>query len=72
MVSLVFYRPIIKYHFLVVCNLVEKEDAIAVFGINLDGGDFNSISNNGYIGDMSASILSYLGIPFLQVRNILR
>ena len=53
----------------VVCNLIEREDVVAVFGINLDGGDLTSISTNGYIGDMSASIFSYVGIPFIQVRN---
>ena len=49
------------------CDLVDKEDVIGVFGINLDGGGSNSSPANGYLGDLSASILSYLGIPFIQV-----
>ena len=46
---------------------MDKKDVIGVFGINLDGGDSTPSLANGYLGDLSASILSYLGIPFIQV-----
>ena len=51
-----------------VCQLVEKDDVFAVFGIDVDGGGETKCNGNvGYIGDLSASILNYVGIPFLQV-----
>ena len=53
--------------FFEVCNLIEKEDVLAVFGVELDGGDITRVETGGYIGDLSSSILSYTGIPFIQV-----
>ena len=55
------------FYYFSVCDLIDKEDVIGVFGINLDGGDSISPSTNGYLGDLTASILNYLGIPFIQV-----
>ena len=40
---------------------------LAVVGIDLDGGDMKSTTHTGYIGDLVASVLSYIGVPFLQV-----
>ena len=50
-----------------VCNLIERDDVLAVFGVELDGGDITRVDTGGYIGDLSSSILSYTGIPFIQV-----
>ena len=49
------------------CQLVERGDVIAVLGIELDEGNMMPGGRPGYVGDMVASILSYIGLPFLQV-----
>ena len=48
--------------------MIERGDIAAVVGIELDGGVSGTpLERTGYLGDMVASILSYVGLPFVQV-----
>ena len=50
------------------CQLIERGDIAAGVGIELDGGlSATPLERTGYVGDMVASILSYVGLPFVQV-----
>ena len=63
-----YLKELIYFLSIEVCNLIERDDVLAVFGVELDGGDITRVDTGGYIGDLSSSILSYTGIPFIQVR----